>query len=168
MKRKNLLEAQLKMKRRLHGKKQAAPNAVCPVGLPRKRRALAPRQRNCRRFSGKRFGREDRGRVRIEGESFGQKHRERLCAGKAVVAHWIEVEDEFITNIPAGENEPTGKPWIYYMLARLVIVRRKETSRYRYVEVVQGETHDDVNDALLELITRPGIKWLEPSHLKEI
>jgi hypothetical protein len=48
------------------------------------------------------------------------------------------------------------------MLARLVVVRPRETMRYRYVEVLQGETREAVNEALLELITRPGVKWLEP------
>ena len=47
------------------------------------------------------------------------------------------------------------------MLARLVVVRRSETMRYRYVEVLQGETYEGINEALLELITRPGVTWLE-------
>jgi hypothetical protein len=49
------------------------------------------------------------------------------------------------------------------MLATLVVSRQTETMRYRYVEVLQGETHDAVNEELLELITRPGVTWLEPT-----
>jgi hypothetical protein len=74
----------------------------------------------------------------------------------------VEIEDEFITNIPAGESVPAaGEPWTYYMLARLVVVRSRDTMRYRYVEVLQGETYELISEALLELITRPGVKWLE-------
>jgi hypothetical protein len=161
MRRTNLYAAQLEMKRRLHGKKEAATNALREVGLFRPR-AVVDRQRNCRGRSGVSVGREDRGYVRVEEESFGQKHRERLCSGKAVIAHWVEIEDGFVTNIPSGTDEPpVGEPWIYYMLARLVVVQKTYTMRYRYVEVLQGGTQETADEALLELVTRPGIKWLE-------
>jgi hypothetical protein len=68
-----------------------------------------------------------------------------------------------VTNIPAGDSKPPkDEPWIYYMLARLVVTRETATYRYKYVEVIKGETRDAVDESLLELITRPGVRWLEP------
>ena len=73
-----------------------------------------------------------------------------------------------MTNIPTDSEEPPqGEPWTYYLFAHLVIVRQREIIRYRYIEVCQGGTYEAVAESLLELVTRPGVKWLEPDAGEE-
>jgi hypothetical protein len=164
MRRKNLAEAQLKMKRRITREKAAAKNTIRPLEL-RRRRPLADEWRNCRRITRSAVRRENRGSLCSDAASGGEKYRKRLRARQDFISETLEVEDEFITNVPIYESEPpSGEPWTYYMFTTAVIRLQKTTHRFVALVVLTGETKEAIDEALLELVTRPGVLWLEPSE----
>src|SRR5271165_1020121 len=96
---------QCAMKRRLQH--EAAKNPVRSMGEATAGRRRIPSSRHrSRELIGKCQRREGGRSLRITESRFSEKHRQRLCSAKTIVAHWIEIEDQFITNIPKGESQP--------------------------------------------------------------
>jgi hypothetical protein len=157
---KNLAEAQAKMKARINDEKTAS-NRLPTVGWGRS--GLAERQRRRGRPSRIIERPKDFRSLRTEAHSGGEKYREHLLKRKDFIAAKTIVDQEFLSNIPTGKKQPPkGEPWTYFIFALLVTQHRGkkgvEDIRTKYLEVLSADTRQEVDEKLLELITRPGVE----------
>jgi hypothetical protein len=106
-------------------------------------------------------GRSEDGRsLRFDAARRSEKYRQRLRKRQDFLEEILEVEDEFVSNIPQGADAPpSGTPWIYYMFTADMVRLEKRTEVFRDVLVLRGDSRKEVNEALLELVTRPGVAW---------
>lgn len=88
--------------------------------------------------------------------------RERILNRADLVSSVVLIDNDFVTNIPRGCNKPlAGEPIIYYMFATLVSRHRTKSGkikeiRTKYIHELISPTQAGIDEALLELATRPG------------
>jgi hypothetical protein len=157
----SLVVRQQAMKARSEHEK-ATRSALRALGRADARSAMAYgrriSERNARVCRGSKEGRH----LRTKTDCNREKHREYLLLRQDFISAETLIEDQFITNIPAGDTKPTrGEPWVYYLFATLVTKhtgkRGDRSIRTRYIHTLQAETRDEVDDLLLELVTRPNV-----------
>ncbi len=152
------LEAkQAEMKRRIKRAKTAKAN-IRPVGRTRPRLAERRHQSRCSLRIGERS--ENIGSIRTEARSGSEEYRRHLCARKDFVSTYTIIEDEFISNIPTGESSPPkGEPFTYYLFATLVTQHQGKHGvreiKTKYIHELHAPDQEGLDDALLELVTRP-------------
>jgi hypothetical protein len=156
----NLLARQAKMKARIQREK-TANNRLHTMGWGQARLAQCRRQprRPARIIERPKNFRS----LRSEADSGSETHREHLLKRKDFISAKTIVDDTFLTNIPTGESAPPdGEQWEYYVFALLVTKHAGKRGPHeihtKYIETLSGPTRDAVEEQLLELVTRPGIK----------
>lgn len=155
----DLATKQAQMKRRIDKREKTAATTLRPMGRERPRLAERRYHSRCSLRIGKRP--ENAGSIRTKADSGSEEYRRRLCARKDFLSAHTVIEDEFISNLPTGESSPPeGEPFTYYLFATLVTrhqgkhaVREIAT---KYIHELHASDQEGIDDALLELVTRPG------------